>query len=342
MAQRIRSWTIVFSDAYVKRLGRTKHQKIYTCQLPPAGSTEIQKPHRFGTALQFQVQTQLFSFTLVRINAGSCGFSYVIPRQLIRWNLVCLLSPQLTKSYHTPTPTHLSSTSKKSFATCVLSSIHRLLEQIIHYLFLQLPFNMKIPSLLLYSPHMLYVLMLLQVVLDLGSIASPVPQPLSLHEGPVVQDAPSPKRRSELSSYTGWTHETKPETAIKKSPIDHTVKLFVLGGNGVAFQIGEDMMSFRQAVRYVRNGAVASGFSVSQSSRPDGSGGTTVGSVHVSYIERESFWSAIQERAPYDTELHLTQVVFEKLGGMKFTQTKAQLAARKALLERIRNLPNAK
>ncbi|KAJ3713596.1 hypothetical protein C8R42DRAFT_289624 [Lentinula raphanica] len=203
---------------------------------------------------------------------------------------------------------------------------------------------MKIPSMLLYSPHMLYVVMLLQVVLDLGSIASPVPQPLSLHEGPVIQDAPSPKRRSDLSSYTGWTPETKPETAIKslESPIDHTVKLFVPGGNGVAFQIGEDMMSFRQAVRYVRNGAVASGFSVSQSRDPDGSGGTTVGSVHVSYIERESFWSAIQERAPYDTELHLTQVVFEKLGGMKFTQTKAQLAARTALLERIRNLPNAK
>ncbi|KAJ3841401.1 hypothetical protein F5878DRAFT_16066 [Lentinula raphanica] len=335
MAQRIRSWTIVFSDAYVKLgLGRTKHQKIYTYL-----STSSRRLDRDTKASWIRNSSSVSSSDSTFL-FHTCSYQRWFVNTLeSRVSVVTPIDEKLSHAY-----TYPSIIDFKEIICYLCVVIERLLKQIIHYLFLQLPFNMKIPSMLLYSPHMLYVVMLLQVVLDLGSIASPVPQPHSLHEGPVIQDAPSPKRRSDLSSYTGWTPETKPETAIKslESPIDHTVKLFVPGGNGVAFQIGEDMMSFRQAVRYVRNGAVASGFSVSQSRDPDGSGGTTVGSVHVSYIERESFWSAIQERAPYDTELHLTQVVFEKLGGMKFTQTKAQLAARTALLERIRNLPNAK
>ncbi|KAJ3770679.1 hypothetical protein FB446DRAFT_790254 [Lentinula raphanica] len=196
----------------------------------------------------------------------------------------------------------------------------------------------------------LRTLLALILLLALGSIASPVPQSLSLRAEATVlpnplsservpQRATLPPEHRSGTTQTGWTPDTHPNTPIKSiESVEEDVYLSILLPDyNVAFQIGQsDDLAESNALKtvplYDRDGAVL-GLTVSKCSRH---GGTIVGTVEISHVQRDKFWAEIKGGAPYDTKLHLAEAVFEKLAGMGFAQTPHQEAYKKGLFTWIR------
>ncbi|KAJ3824283.1 hypothetical protein EV361DRAFT_900883 [Lentinula raphanica] len=174
--------------------------------------------------------------------------------------------------------------------------------------------------------HTLSALMLL--ALALGSIASPVPQSLSLREASIVQDAPSiglervPEPATLPPERRGTEMGPPPPLDVKAWIVDDTLR----GGTcNVAFQIGDNDANVWRTYQTMVSGPGGRYISVYKGRAQAEDARQRMGTIHISKSQQEEFWQDIQ-KTHFPSKHELATAVLRGLEGMKLMQTQEEEA----------------